>query len=101
MDDYNLKVDEISTSYLHCHCADLKEKNGYFAALNERHNVTTAGGDRFEDISGYLCRDYLEYQALVDLFALIVPMIVLSLNQALLHLTQFLVVWIRYEKKSE
>ena len=80
MDDQHLNVDEISTSNLHCFCDDLEDEDGYFSTLNRRHSIKTLGGDRYEDIEGYLCRDYLEYEALVALFGLIVPLVVVSLN---------------------
>jgi len=59
MDKLHLQIDEISTSNLHCYCDDLMDDLGYWKAIKVEYTQEVEGGERFDPVSGYLCRDYL------------------------------------------
>jgi hypothetical protein len=100
MNENNISIEEISTSNLHCFCDDLREEVGYFQAIKVEHEIETEGGERFANVNGYLCRDYLEYSGFMYLLDLAVPFIIVWLNGMLLKITAWGLKWIQYETKS-
>jgi hypothetical protein len=101
MNKNHVSIEEISTSNLHCYCDDLQEEVGYFSAIKVEHEVITDGGDRFDNVQGFLCRDYLEYNIIITIFGMIVPTIIIILNTLLKSASIFLVKWIGYVTKSK
>ena len=99
--EYTLDVNQISTSNLHCECDDLLEENGFWDTIKITETVEREGGDRYPDLEGYKCRDYLEYQLLVKALDFIVPFVIMFLNSLLLKITIPAVKWIKYGEKSE
>ena len=101
MDELHVTVDEISTSNLICFCEDQKAELGFWGAIKLREYKEREGGDRYPDIEGYKCRDYLEYKLLVKILDWIVPFVIMFLNGMLLNYTIKAIKWIKFDSKSE
>lgn len=85
MSQMHTKIEEISTKNLHCYCDDLEETKGYSEAIKLTHTaeVSTELTAKYGIISGYFCRDYLKYNAIIEGMDFAVPWIIFGLNSFL------------------